>query len=251
MLPVSAYDEGYSKFLDKKLTYYNEDTGYKAVIDARDEYITEVEGQKLLEKMKPITDHCNVLFITTDSNYSSSESWSHQYAQRRIDDEFGYNSNSVAYLIDNEYDTVWATGDVGDYITIGKSRSITGNVYKMSADERYYDAAVEAFKEINDVIEGRAIAEPMKYICNAFIALFVALLINYRIVASKSRVKRASDIEMVEGSIRQLQSGRINVDLVHSSRRYSPRSSGSSGGHSGGHGGGHHGGGGHGGSHSH
>lgn len=229
--------------------YKNEETGYRAVIKDNAGYLKESEVSRLLEKMKPITEYSNVLYLTDENNVYCTESYSESLCQRALKQEFGANADAVVYLVDNEYDYIWATGATYDVIDKDKAYIITDNVYRYSADERYYTGAAEAFKEINDVLNGRKIAQPMRYICNGLMALFIAFMINFIIVDSKSKLKRASNSEMIEGSVRMLQKSMPDVRHTGTTRTYSPRSSGSGGGHGGGgHGGGGHGGGG---GHSH
>ena len=98
-------------------------------------------------------------------------------------------------------------------------------------------------------MEGRRIAEPMKYICSALLAIIAALLINYFIVMFMSRSRKANIREILSGTYANVRVNNPGVEFTNQTKRYSPQSSGSSGGggHSGGGGGGgsHGGGGGH------
>lgn len=94
----------------------------------------------------------------------------------------------------------------------------------------------------------------MKYISNAFLAVIIALLLNYFLVRSFSRAKRPSKTDLLGKVFTQCNIVNPNVRFIRQSRVYSPPSSsgsgGSSGGSSGGGGGSSSGGGGGGGGHS-
>lgn len=231
--------------------YLNRDTNYVAyVLDGAD-YLTYEEENQLIEDMIPLTEYTNVVYVTDDNNIHYSESYSESFATNCAETLFD-NESAIVYLCDNEYDYIIVQGDIKKFISNGQCRSITDNVYSYSADEEYYKAARKAFSQALDLIEGRKIAEPMKYICNAFIGLFVAFLICYSIISGKSKLKRATNSEMLEGAINWIELGQPDVQFVNTTRTYSPQSSSSGGSRGGGHhGGGHHGGGHHGGGHSH
>lgn len=244
---IESYaDNGYA-------SYVNSSTGYSAVIYDTADYLTDGEETALIEEMKPITEYTNVFFLTDENNRYYTESYSKNLCISTLENSFGYYSDAVIYLIDNEYDYIYAQGTTYDVITTQKAYSITDNVYNYSADGLYYKAASRAFSDIYALLDGRKIAEPMKYICNVFIALLAAFLINYCIVSRMSKLKKATSQDLVMGSLRSVEVRNINPILVNTTRVYSPQSSGGGGGGSHG-GGGHGGGGGHhggGGGHSH
>ena len=90
----------------------------------------------------------------------------------------------------------------------------------------------------------------MKYISNAFLAVIIALLLNYFLVRSFSRAKRPSKTDLLGKVFTQCNIVNPNVRFIRQSRVYSPPSSSGSGGSSGGGGGSSSGGGGGGGGHS-
>ncbi len=244
-----------AKGLDSYGFYYsdtNEETGYSAYVIDKANYLTDYEETALLREMMKCTEYANVIYYTNEENYNFSEGASKRAARDALEDFLGYYAPGVCYVCDNEYDYIYAQNEAYDVITSSKAYSITDNVYKMSADERYYDAAIEAFDEIYRVYKGQDIPQPVLYICSSFIAIFIAFLINYLIVSRRSKIKQATSLEMVMGSLRKVQTDHYTATLVSSSKTYSPVSSSSGGGHGGGGhhggGGGHHGGGG---GHSH
>lgn len=250
VLPVRTFAKNKDKDDNDSGVYYyeNDDTGYEAVLFDGADYLTKTEEKAVFEKMKEVTEYTNVCYLTDDNNISESESYSRSLCESALSEFFGRNSDAVIYLVDNEYDYIYAQGDTYDVITSSKAYSITDNVYRYSYNEEFEKGAIEAFDEIYKLLSGKRIAEPMKYICNAFLAIFCAILINFSIINGKSKLKKASIAEMVSGSNAVVNTTNEDVVFRNQERRYSPQSSGSSGGHGGHGGGGHHGGGG---GHSH
>lgn len=74
----------------------------------------------------------------------------------------------------------------------------------------------------------------MKYISNAFLAVIIALLLNYFLVRSFSRTKRPSKTDLLGKVFTQCNIANPNVRFIRQSRVYSPPSSSGSGGSSGG-----------------
>lgn len=231
----------------------NSSTGYSAYIIDNANYLTDAEEDELLERMMQVTTYTNIIYLTSEDNTFGTMSFSSSYANSVLDSLVADGRPGVCYLCDNEYDYISAKGPARKVINSSKCSSIADNVYRLSADERYCDAAIKACKQIYSLYKGDDIPQPMLYICTAFISLFLALLINFSYVNKKSAVTRATQLEMVMGSLRKINTDNFNITLTNTTRVYSPPSSSSSGGHSGGHhsGGGHHGGGHSGGGHSH
>jgi len=231
--------------------YVNSSTGYEAYIFDGGDYLTSSQEEDLIDEMKDITEYCNAIYITDENNVNYSMSYSDGLARAYAKAYFGYDENTVVYVCDNENDLIYVQGSIEKVITKGKCDSIADNIYTYSADGNYYKSASKAFSQCQRLLQGRKIAEPMKYICNAFIGLFAGFIICYAIVSKKSSLKYAGYDEMIAGAISYVEKSGVQARFVSTSRTYSPRSS-SSGGHGGGgHGGGGHHGGGHSGGHSH
>ncbi|MGN0346366.1 MAG: hypothetical protein ACI4DU_03685 [Lachnospiraceae bacterium] len=232
---------------DDEYYYENPDTGYVAVIVDVGDFLWDYEADDLFDAMKPITEYCNVMYLTDDeSSEGNSMNDTERHCKSYLREYFG-NDSAVVYCCDWENDYIYVQGDAKDKISTSKAYSITDNVYRYSAAENYLKGGLIAFEQIQKVLEGRMIVEPMKYVCNAFVGIFIALLINYGIVSSKSKLKKVSVTEQMAGAIINISSGNVNPQFINETKTYSPRSSSSGGGH----GGGGHGGGGHGGGHSH
>ena len=99
-------------------------------------------------------------------------------------------------------------------------------------------------EQILALMEGRRIAQPMKYICSALLAIILALLINYFIAMFYSRQRKTNIKNIISGIYANASITNPRVSFSHQTKTYSPPSSSSGGGSGGGGGGGHSGGGG-------
>jgi uncharacterized protein len=102
----------------------------------------------------------------------------------------------------------------------------------------------ETLLQMLALLEGRKIAQPMKYISNFLIATLLALIINYFIVMAVSKANKPSDEKLLKYMNHSLQVSNLAVEFSHQTRVYSPQESSSGGGGGGGGGGGSSGGGG-------
>ena len=224
--------------------YTNSETGYSVIIEDDASLLSNDEKKQLAETMKDITPYGDVAFKSIDYNPYSTET----YIERYYNSIFGTGSGTV-FLIDMDNRNIWIYSDGSIYstITTAYANVITDNVYTYASDKDYFTCANKAFIQEAALLQGRRISQPMKYISNALLAIAIAILINYFIVRQTSRVRKASDNEIVNGVFANNAFNNVSVNFIRQTRTYSPRSSsssGSSGGHSGGGGGGGHSGGG-------
>ena len=211
---------------------YNTETGYEIYIDDWADLLTTEEEADLQKSMEPITAHGNVAFVSIDYNPNTSVE---AYAENYGYSHFG-NDSYTLFVIDMDYRKVcvYSDGEIYDTITDSYALTITDNIYSYASDAEYYECAYHAFDQINTLLEGKAIAQPMKYISNALLSLVIALLINYFIVMFVSRSKKAHDQQLLDGIYTKVDINNPNIQFLHQSKRYSPQSSGSSGSSSGG-----------------
>ncbi len=223
-------------------TYVNPDTGYEAAVRDDAGLLTLEQADALLLEMKEITAYGNVIFHSTDSNFSSAN----YYAGEVYHDAYGSDSGTL-FLIDmqNRMIYIFSDGAVYKTITKGYANTITDNVYSYATDADYYTCASKVFEQELSLLQGQRIAQPMKYICNILLAVILALLINYFVVKATSMQKKPSDKEIMKGIFTSQQLENAHAQFTHETQRYSPQSSGGSGGGGGGGGGSSGGGGGH------
>lgn len=216
-------------------TYTNPDTGYIAYILDTQDLLTDSEEASLLEDMEPITAYGNVAFESVYVTSGTTES----YAASNYRSLFGSDSGTILY-IDMGNRNLWIQSNGNIYQTITKSyaNTITDNIYSYASKEDYYQCASEAFQEINALLAGQKIAQPMKYISNGLLALIIAFLLNYLLVIAVSHAWKPSRSEMIGATNYKCNILDPEVHFSHQTRVYSPPSKSGGGSHGGGHGGG-------------
>lgn len=220
--------------------FTNSDTSYRVVMQDNADLLTDQEEKALIEVMKPITVYGNVAFVTTDYNSSSADS----FAQSTYRNFFGTKSGTL-FLIDMDNRMIYIFSDGKIYRTITKSyaNTITDNVYRYASSKNYFACAAKAFEQINTLLAGGHIMQPMKHISNFLLAIILGILINYfRILFWHSKSKPRTE-DIVDNMDHHVNFTDVNYKLI-SSRKYYHSSDSGGGGSSGGGGGGSSGGGG-------
>lgn len=222
--------------------FHNSETNYYIYLDDWADLLNSTEESTLKEVMKSITSYGNVAFVSIAENPEYSTK---RYAQKYYQERFGY-SSGILFLIDMEERYIWiySDGEIYQTVTTSYANTITDNVYSYASRQEYLTCATKAFEQINTLLEGRRIAQPMKYISNALLSIILALLINYFLVMTLSRSRKATNRQLLDGIFSKTEIKNPHTQFVNQTRRYSPQSKGSSGGRSGGGGGGRSGGGG-------
>ena len=241
-LPVFAIPARADEF---GFVYTNPDTGYVIYIADEENLLTDSEETQLVENMKPITEYGNAGFVSCENNSVSTK----QYAEQRYSSVFGSESGTLL-LIDMGMREFYIrnNGAISKIITTAYSNTISDNIYKYASDRYYYKFASLCFMQETELLRGGKIAQPMRYISAALLALILGLLLNYLILRAVTLPRTAGNHEIIDAAqvdfiLRNPSSRHTNTTKV-----YSPvRSSGGGGGRSGG--GGFSGGGGSGGGH--
>ena len=205
----------------------NAETGYGVYIDDEADLLSASEETDLCQAMEPITAYGNIAFISISSNsHASVEDFAENYGHSR----FG-NESYTLFIIDMDFREIFIYSDGKNYETIndGYAYTITDNVYTYASDGEYYDCAYHAFEQILTLLEGRSIAQPMKYISNALLAAVLALLINYFIVMNTSRSVKASSSELLSGIYTKVDVKNPTQKFLHQTKRYSPQNTSSNG----------------------
>ncbi len=216
----------------------NPETGYGVYIDDDGNFLTDSEEKALVEIMTKVTDYCNAVFYTSPVPAEPGRACERYYLQN-----FGGYVNGVVFYIDPQWLYVYSEGEAYDILGDEWADTITDNVYTYCNPGNYLRCCVDAFSQIVDVLEGKSVPRPMKYACNIILGLLLGFFICYIIVSRMSKLKEASDKELINASDHACELAGISTALVSQNRIYSPRRSGHGGGGHGG-GGGHHGGGG-------
>ena len=229
-------------FYSPSICFASEDTGYDIYIEDHADLLTQSEKNDLRKAMEPISTHGNVVFLSiADNPYYSAEDYAEDYGYSH----FGNASYTIVLIdMDCREICIYSDGALYKTITSAYARTITDNIYRYASDDDYYKCAYTAFDQINSLLEGKWIAQPMKYISNALLAIALALLINYFIVMHVSRSVKASNAELLNGIYRKVDINNPRTEFLTQTKRYSPQNNSSSGARSVGGGGGFSGGGG-------
>ena len=148
---------------------------YQVVIEDNEDLLTDAEEAKLKSEMEAITAYGHAAFITV-KQYGATDT----YAKEAYMAHFG-NESGILFLIDMGRRNIWIMCNGEVYQTINKAyaNTITDNIYTYASDGDYYRCASEAYAQALILLQGGKIAQPMKHISNALIALVGALLINF------------------------------------------------------------------------
>ena len=212
--------------------------GYYVVMQDDADLLDQDEEEALMDLMDQITAYGNAAFKSIDYNSTTTENYIRQY----YEEQFGSNS-AIVFLIDMDNRNIWihSNGAIYKTITTAYADTITDNVYKYASDQEYYICSYTAFDQALTLLRGQKIARPMKYASNLFLAVILALMINFLLVMGGSRKKKAGERQLLEGIRYQYRLSNKKAVYKNTTKVYSPPSSsggGGSGGSSGGGGGG-------------
>ena len=214
----------------------NEETNYKLIIEDDANLLDDEELIKLEDNMLGLTKYGNIIFKSINENSYSTESFVANYYHTA----FGTESGTVFLIdMDNRIIYIFSDGDNYKIITSAKANIITDNVYTYASRGDYYGCASKAFEQVNILLDGGKISEPMRHISNVLISIVIAFLFNFIIVLATTKISRASGNELFKNCDISFSVNNINAKKTGVDRVYSPVSeSSSSGGSSGGGGGG-------------
>lgn len=221
----------------------NPETGYCVIIEDDADLLSPEEEALLNAQMQTVTSYGNAVFKSISYNNYTASWFAEDYYHRLLGTASG-----TLFLIDmgNRELYIFSDGAIYRTVTAAYANTITDNVYRYASDSNYYLCASTAFEQIGTLLAGRRIAQPMKYISNALLALILAALINYFIVRLLSATAKPDTREILNSVYARFTFSDVQRKLASQSKVYHPRSSGggSSGSFRGGGGGHSHGGGG-------
>ena len=213
--------------------YTNEQTGFSVYLSDNADLLTADEEEQLAQVMIPITAYGNAAF---ESQHVSGGS-SYDYVKAEYTDYF--KNSGTLFLIDmgNRQIKLYNSREIEKTVTPSYADSITDNIYTYASKGDYYTCAEKAFTQEITLLQGGRIAQPMKYISCALLALITALMINYFIVRLKSKNTRTPQEKIMEAVAATALMGSLAARVTSRERHVSSSSSGG-GGFSGGGGGG-------------
>lgn len=211
-------------------SYTNLNTNYKATVDDSANLLSDIEENKLLEQLKTLTDYGNAVFKSTDvNNYYSVKS----YADNYYYDNYGISSGTILLIdMDTRELFIYSNGDNYNKIDDNKGYSITDNIYRYASNGDYYGCAKEAFSEIETLLIGKKINEPMRIICNAIISIVFASFIGFFIVYFKYKLKSTNALEIVNHCEKNFKVNKVEAHKTGTHKVYNPRTDSSGGGSS-------------------
>lgn len=214
--------------------YTNPDTGYCVILEDSADLLTDAEEAALAEAMQEITAYGNAGFRTISYNAVTAD----EYLEAYYREKFGKDSG-IVFLIDMDNRKIWLRDDGEIEQTIGASNldSIADNCYRYASAGEYFECAEEAFSEIKALLQGRRIAQPMKYISNALLAVILAMLITFCILKKGEKAEISDRKTLLEKTKYHIRVENPRADFVKTTKRHVPRNSDSSGGSDGGGGG--------------
>lgn len=242
-----AYDEEQIEAIESNIYiseegyyyYYNPETEYIAMVEDDADRLTDDEEYNLLFYMYSITEFGSAYYKSISENPYSDAA---DYARDYLNDEKGcYGGGSGTVFLDDTVNRrleIFSNGEILRYITKGKAVSITDNVYQYASNAEYYECASEAFWEIETLLWGGRIAEPMKYTSNFFFAVIISLMLCFIVAIITSSIMKASVSEVMNAAECDVDFTNIRKTFSGQTRKYDPPSDSSSGGSSGGGGGG-------------
>ncbi|MBR4462518.1 MAG: TPM domain-containing protein [Erysipelotrichaceae bacterium] len=156
------------------------------IIDDEEDLLSNAEEEALRRYMEPISEYGGVAFVTV-SQYGDTS----VFAKNQYRELFG-KSSGFLFLIDMGRRNIWIYSDGTIYKTINKAyaNTITDNVYRYATQGEYFECARSVYEQALILLEGGHIAQPMKHISNALIALVLALLLNFAFLLIQRREER-------------------------------------------------------------
>lgn len=91
-------------------------------------------------------------------------------------------------------------------------------MYTYASDADYYICAMKVYEQEYTLLQGRKIAQPMKYISNALLAVVIAVVINYIIVRVYSSKRKASTKSLMNGLFEYRAFNNCNVVFTHQTK---------------------------------
>ncbi len=217
----------------------NNSTGFRYVIKDDADFLTDSEEKIIEDLLEDTTNYCNVMIIFTNNHsYSSTE----DLALSSIENNFGYSSTSICFVVDRRLNEIClcSEGRAKRKISNAKCDVICDNTYIYATKENnydYYTCTYKTISQVNTVLSGGHIAQPMKYISSAFISLALGMLFCFIYALRVSHMKKATGQEILSGIYSHIDVRDARTTFTHQTKQYVSNSS-NSGGHGGGRSGG-------------
>lgn len=199
--------------------YTNSDNNYQVIIEDDANLLSIEEEEALAKLMKETTEFGHTLLKTTSINYQSTENYARDYYKTTVGTQSG-----TLFLIDMSNRNIWIHSDGQVYSTVTKSyaKTITDNAYKEATAGNYSACATIVFTQINDLLIGNRIPQPMKYISNILLALILALMINFVFVSIQARLRKPKEKEILANINHHFKISKRKASYAYTSKVYNP-----------------------------
>lgn len=162
--------------------YTNPETGFQVLIVDELDLIDSEEEASLVKDMEPITKYGHAILWTTEE-YAGDEI---DQARTMRRDLYEYDSACIfAINMNIRKITIQSYGTIDKAVSASTARSITDNVKYYATNRNYYSCAKNAYEQIFSVLEGERIAEPMKIVSYAVIAVMLGVIITLCVAFSQ------------------------------------------------------------------
>ena len=218
----------FGSITDNGLTWRSSATGFRVIIEDDIDLLTSAEERKLLDDMIPLTEYGNVAFWSTREN-ASNELVQAEAKRRAL---FDLESASIFVINMNlRKVSIQSYGTLYDVITSSRASTITNNVRNDLTRGEYYKASSTAFSQMNSLMRGNRIAQPMKLISNICISLMIGLLLMLSCVFRYASTFQRPRVSQIVGATALAYTAGA---MIHKGTRrtYSPRDDDSSSGSS-------------------
>lgn len=207
---------------DGSFQYTNPTTGHRAVIIDELGSLSAEEAIELLQAMEPITKYGDAVYKTTVSSGAFDP-------EKYMDIQYGVTmsgATGVLVLLDagNNSFKVRCGGKWETMINRKQAESIATialNGYR--ENEQAVTVPQTAFNQVYARLEQARKARPVKYVCNAMLALILAMLINFVLVDKLSRMQKTSDQELLENAAGYCRHGEVMIEYLTRTETYSPQ----------------------------
>ncbi len=196
--------------------YSDPETGYTGLVYDGADLLTDAEEAQLLEEMKPALEYGNLIFLSNDEVHSGN---AETFAGDTYYSLFENNSGTLLLIDMSEREIIIvSTGENYNTITDEKAYLITDNNYKSASEGDYYGCASGCFRQVNSLLGGGKINEPMKHISNAILAILIGMIVSAVIVLATMGVKKASAREIIDKSRTDLTVSRIKTEKTKTTK---------------------------------
>ncbi len=175
---------------------------YQALILDEIGLLSAEEQEMLLKEMEPITQYGSVAFWSTNE-FARDEVEQARLKRREL---FGLESGTILVINMNiRKVSIQSYGTIYDSVTVGQANTITNNVRNYLTRGQYYKGAKTAYGQINSLLRGKRIPQPMKYLSNAVIALAAGMILMLQFVFQHS----STYIKPTRDKIQYVSSGAV------------------------------------------